>query len=74
MAHCKGREMRGEGKIRQVLFCVRPLVADNGDAMNCVSTMLFQFVPRHCGGLSVFCLHSGAVFKRVSEGRKICAL
>ena len=66
--------MRGEGKIRQVLFCVRPLVADNGDAMNCVSTMLFQFVSRHCGGLSVFCLHFGAVFKRVSEGRKICAL
>ena len=66
--------MRGEGKIRQVLFCVRPLVADNGDAMIRVFTMLFQFVPHHCGGLSVFCLHFGAVFKRVSEGRKICAL
>ena len=26
------------------------------------------------GGLSVFCLHSGAVFKIVFRGRKICAL
>ena len=74
MAHCKGRKMQGKGKRQQVLFCVRPLVADNGYAMIRVFTMLFQFVSRHCGGLSVFCLHSGAVFKRVSEERKICAL